>query len=118
MGFDSVPPPPTIIKPAEEKTNLPPAILKKIDEQAQGFEAMFMGQMMQFMHAGVETNQEFGGGAGEETWRGMMIEEYGRLSSQTGNLGIAAAVKAEMIKAQEKIYGLHAQPTNPNGETQ
>lgn len=74
-----------------------------IDQQAQDFEAMFMSQMLQFMWTDIETNSDFGGGHGEEMWRGMMIEEYGKVSAKAGNLGIADAVKSEMIRAQESM---------------
>ena len=94
------PPPPTV-KEKPEPSRLHPEVLKKIDAQAENFEGMFMAQMLQFMWQGVDAG-EFSGGTGESTWRGMMIEEYGKISSQAGNLGIADSVKAEMIKAQER----------------
>lgn len=74
-----------------------------IDAQATDFEAMFMSQMLQFMWQGVETNETFGGGHGEDQWRGMMLEEYGKISAKAGMLGIADMVKSEMIRAQESV---------------
>lgn len=74
-----------------------------IDAQATDFEAMFMSQMLQFMWTDIETNETFGGGHGEDQWRGMMMDEYGKISAKAGNLGIADAVKSEMIRAQESV---------------
>lgn len=74
-----------------------------IDAQAQDFEAMFMSQMLHFMWTDIETNETFGGGHGEDQWRGMLMDEYGKVSAKTGNLGIADAVRSEMIRAQESV---------------
>lgn len=82
--------------------------LTAIDKQAVDFESMFMAQMLQFMWTGIETDETFGGGHGEDQWRGMMIEEYGKVSAKAGNLGIADAVKSEMIRAQERVKESYA----------
>lgn len=89
-----------------------------ISQQAAEFEGMFMAQMLQFMWTGIETDETFGGGTGEDQWRGMMIEEYGKVSSKAGNLGIADAVKSEMIRAQEQLKEkfMPATPALPEGD--
>lgn len=90
-----------------------------ISAQAEDFEGMFMAQMLQFMWTGIETDETFGGGHGEDQWRGMMIEEYGKVSAKAGNLGIADAVKSEMIRAQERMKEALAIPsvTSPHQTT-
>ncbi|MGE3769731.1 MAG: rod-binding protein [Bdellovibrionales bacterium] len=108
-------PPPS----APKKVSIPEATLKKIDEQALGFEAMFMSQMLEFMWSGIESNEYFGGGHGEDTWRSMLIQEYGSISSKAGNLGIADNVRAELIKMQEKMMPpapADSEPTLTKGE--
>ena len=94
--------------PAQNKSNLPPKVLAKIDGQAQQFEAMFMSQMLDFMWSGIETNDYFGGGKGEDVWRGQLLQEYGTVSAKAGNLGIADAVRAELIRAQERTLPANA----------
>lgn len=74
--------------------------MAKIEEAAQDFEAVFMAEMIKPMFEGIETNKEFGGGKGEEIFSGFMIQEYGKILAQTGDIGIADQVKAEMIKRQ------------------
>ena len=69
---------------------------------ADDFEAMFLAQILSPMWAGIEANSKFGGGSAEDTYRGMLVNEYGKLLSQAGGLGIADQVKAELLKAQEK----------------
>lgn len=65
------------------------------------FEAMFLGQMLQHMFAGIETNSEFGGGTGEDMWRSVLVEQYGKEISRNGGIGIADAVVRELLKNQE-----------------
>lgn len=73
----------------------------KIDEVAQEFEAQFIAQMMENMFSTVETNSEFGGGQAEEVYRSLLVNEYGKLISRTGGVGVADHVKREMIRMQE-----------------
>lgn len=82
---------------------LSPAEKEAITTQATEFEAMFMAQMLQFMWTDIETNEVFGGGHGEDQWRGMMLDEYGKISAKAGSVGLADMVKAEMIRAQERM---------------
>jgi len=77
--------------------------MARIEETAKEFEAMFMSQMLKPMFEGIKPNAMFGGGKGEEIFNGFMIEEYGKMMAETGDLGIADSVKAELIKMQENI---------------
>ncbi len=72
-----------------------------IDKTARDFEAMFASQLIAPMFEGIEVNPLFGGGHGEEMMRGFLIQEYGKIAAASGQLGIASAIKAEMIRAQE-----------------
>jgi len=87
------------MKGGADSSKLDPA---KSKETAQQFEAMFIGQMLQHMWAGVDVNSEFGGGHGEEMWRSMLIDQYGKDIAKSGKLGIADAVMRQMLKAQEQ----------------
>ena len=48
--------------------------------------------MMESMTEGLETNEYFGGGHGEEIWRSMLNQEYGKEVAKGGKLGIAPKV--------------------------
>lgn len=78
------------------------ASAENIGKAADDFESMFTAQMLQPMWAGVETDGPFGGGSAEETFRSMLISEYGKIMTKAGGLGIASNVKAELLRAQEK----------------
>jgi len=68
---------------------------------AQDFEAMFIAQMLKPMFQGLSTEGMFGGGKGEEMYRSLLVEEYGKTIAKAGGVGIADQVKAEMLKLQE-----------------
>ncbi len=70
-------------------------------EAAQAFEAQFLSQMMEPMFAGLGTGGSFGGGHAEEVWRSFLLQEYGKVVSKSGGLGIADTVKQEILRAQE-----------------
>jgi Rod binding domain-containing protein len=65
------------------------------------FEAMFLGQMLNHMFSGLKTDGVFGGGEGEKMFRSMQVEEFAKSLTQRGGIGIAAAVKREILKMQE-----------------
>lgn len=89
--------------PALISMNKAPSIdMAKIDTAARDFEAMFVSEMMKPMFESVEVNETFGGGKTEEIFRGFMVEEYGKMIADTGQLGIADIVKKQMIEMQEK----------------
>ncbi len=73
-----------------------------IDAAAKDFEAVFVSEMIKPMFEGIKVDATFGGGKGEEMFRGLMIDEYGKMISQTGQVGIADAVKEKLIEMQSK----------------
>ncbi len=72
-----------------------------IDLAAQEFEAVFLSQMMRHMFQDISTDHLFGGGHAEETWRSMLIEEYGKTISSAGGIGLADHVKQTLLGLQE-----------------
>lgn len=80
--------------------------MAQIEESARAFEAMFVSEMIKPMFDGIETGGMFGGGKGEEVFRGILIDEYGKSIAATGQLGIADMVKRQMIEMQEQASGI------------
>lgn len=73
---------------------------EKIKEASKDFEAVFITQMLQHMFEGVETDEIFGGGHGEEVMKTLLFDEYGKTISKAGGIGIAKHVQDELIKLQ------------------
>lgn len=69
---------------------------------AQDFEAQFMSSMTQTMFEGIKTDETFGGGTGEDMFRSMLVDQYGKEMSRAGGIGIADKIYGEILKLQEK----------------
>ena len=68
---------------------------------AMEFEAVYLSQMLEPMFEGIGEDPLFGGGPGEDIYRSLLVEEYGKAMAQTGGIGIADAVYREILKLQE-----------------
>ncbi len=68
---------------------------------AQEFESFFLSRALDDMFSGVKTDGPMGGGQGESMFRALLNEEYGKVISGTGGVGIADAVYREIIRLQE-----------------
>jgi flagellar protein FlgJ len=75
---------------------------KRIHDAANEFESVFVSEMIKPMFEGISTEAPFGGGKGEEIFRGMMVQEYGKILSKTGGLGLSPQIADAMIKMQEQ----------------
>lgn len=74
----------------------------KSAQAAKDFEAVFISEMIKPMFDMIETDEMFGGGKGEEVFRGLMVQEYGKMIAAQGGIGIASHVQAELLKMQEQ----------------
>ena len=71
-------------------------------KSAQDFEAFFVTSMLESMSAGLKTDKLFGGGPGEQMYRSMLNQEYGKAIAQRGSFGISDMVQREILRLQEK----------------
>ena len=65
------------------------------------FEGFFIAMALESMYSGIETDGLFGGGHGEQVFRSMMLQEYGKSIAERSSIGIADAVQREIISLQE-----------------
>ncbi len=68
---------------------------------AKQYEGVFISQFLGSMFSGIKADSEFGGGEGEEMFRSMMIDQYGKQMETRGGFGLAAAVQRQLLKHQE-----------------
>lgn len=68
---------------------------------AEEFEAFFIAQTVESMFAGIKTDGPFGGGHGEQMFRSLLSQEYGKSMARGGSIGIADQVYREILKTQE-----------------
>lgn len=74
---------------------------EKVDAAAQEFEAQFISQMLENMFSTVDTNPVLGGGEGEDAYKTLLVDEYGKLLARAGGIGVADHVKRELLRVQE-----------------
>ena len=72
-----------------------------VQKAARDFESFFLSQMLESMFAGVPTDGMFGGGPAEGIYRSLMLQQYGRMISEAGGVGIADSVFREILTLQE-----------------
>lgn len=71
----------------------------EIKKAASEFEAMMIAQMLAPMFENL-SGGEFGGGAGEEMFRPMLVEQYAKGIAKNGGIGLSDVVAREMLRMQ------------------
>lgn len=72
-----------------------------VREAATQFEALYLTEMFTHMFSGVEVDENFGGGKGEEIFRSLLIEQYSEMAAKSGQVGLADQLEKEMLRMQE-----------------
>lgn len=72
-----------------------------VRQAAQDFEAVFVAQMLAPMFDSLSSDGMFGGGPGENIYRSILVDEYGKAVARAGGIGIADQVQREILKLQE-----------------
>ncbi len=78
-----------------------PKVDPKNAKTAQEFESVFLGQVTQLMLQSVQQDEQFGGGNGEEIFRGVLAEKLGAEMARRGGIGLAPAVVDQILKLQQ-----------------
>jgi Rod binding domain-containing protein len=73
----------------------------KADAASKEYESVFISQFLGSMFSDMPTDGITGGGQGEEMFRSLMVNEYAKGIEQQGGFGIAAQMKAELLKHQQ-----------------
>jgi peptidoglycan hydrolase FlgJ len=73
----------------------------KADKASKDYETVFISQFLGSMFSGMPTDGVTGGGQGEEMFRSMMVDQYAKGIEGQGGFGIAAQMKAELLKHQQ-----------------
>ena len=79
----------------------PTANATKADAASKEYESVFISQFLGSMFSGIKTDELTGGGQGEEMFRSLMINEFGKSIEQQGGFGLASQMKAQLLKHQE-----------------
>jgi len=71
------------------------------NKAAKEFEGVFISQFLGTMFSGIPTDGPMGGGEGEEMFRSLMVNEYGKSMVSRGGFGLANTVARQLRKNQE-----------------
>ena len=77
--------------------------LERIRQQATELEGVFLNTLMREMFNSVDTDNGFGGGFAEETWRGMQAEQLADAMAGAGGIGLADAIMSDLLALQEAV---------------
>ena len=78
-----------------------PAQAAKAKDAAQDFEAFFVTHAFEDMSAGLSSDPEFGGGEGEDMFKSLLLQEYGKQVAKHGGAGISDMVQKQLLQLQE-----------------
>lgn len=77
---------------AASKEDIDPRILKAAEE----FEAVFLSEMLTPVFDKLDVDPLFGGGNGEQMYRSMMVQEYGKQLAKNGGVGIQDVIVKQL----------------------
>ncbi len=77
------------------------AVDPKLMAEAKQLEGVFLNTLTSTMFSSIKTDGAFGGGFGEQTWRGMQAQEMADEISQSGGIGLADSITSNLLTAQE-----------------
>lgn len=80
--------------------HMPEADFQALGRQAVELEGVFLNTLVAEMFSSLDTEGAFGGGYAEETWRGMMAEQYATAFARAGGIGLADTILADLIATQ------------------
>lgn len=76
----------------------------EVEKTSKDFERMALAQMLAMMETDTDISDSmFGGGAAERAFKPFLTEEYAKGFSDHGGIGLATAVKREMLRLQEAM---------------
>jgi flagellar protein FlgJ len=79
------------------------------------YESVFISQFLGSMFSGISADGPTGGGEGEEMFRSLMIDQYGKSMEQRGGFGLASALQRQLLKHQEMPVANDAAPAAAAG---
>ena len=76
--------------------------IDQVQKAAKQFESLFVNEMMAHIFNGIEVNEYFGGGRGEEIFRSMLVEQYSKSVAESKQTKISDILTRQMIRMQEE----------------
>ena len=90
---------------ALKNRKIQPQAGKDVVAAAKDFEALFVSEMFSHMFEGLSADPVFGGGKGENMFRSMLVNEYGKKIANGKGIGISDQLQKTMLEMQQKANG-------------
>lgn len=74
---------------------------EQMEHVAKDFESMFISQMAEQMFGDSIGDSAFGSEESSDIYKGLIVQEYGKIITQSGGIGIASYVKRSLLNMQE-----------------
>jgi flagellar protein FlgJ len=100
MTPPGLPAPSAATEALASKAGMSPGRLAALRKQATELEGSFLNTLMGEMFSSIKTDGMFGGGFGEDTWRGMQAEQYANSIAQGGGIGLADQIVSNLLQVQ------------------
>jgi flagellar protein FlgJ len=91
---------PVTAPPTRDASGVGKEVPADIRRTAQEFESVFIGQILHGLMEGLSGTGVLGTGK-DDVYASMIQDEYAKLISRSGGIGVADAVMREMLKMQE-----------------
>ncbi len=77
------------------------AVQAEVRRAAEEFESVFISQILSQLKVGFGPPGPAGGAGGDDPFASMLRDEYARVVSRGGGIGLADAVTRELLRARE-----------------
>jgi Rod binding domain-containing protein len=68
---------------------------------AEDFAAFFFSQSLESVFSNMGSDKMFGGGSGEEVYKSLLTQEYGKVMARSAGAGLTETVQREILRLQE-----------------
>jgi peptidoglycan hydrolase FlgJ len=79
---------------------MPERTYDALKKQSVEMEGLFINTLISQMFSSIDTESDFSGGQAEETWQGMMAEQYSQSVAEAGGFGLADPILRDLIALQ------------------
>lgn len=98
----------TIHIPVERPAHMPEQTFNQLKNKAVELEGVFLNTLLSQVASSVDTEGPFGGGYGEETWRGMQASEFANNIARAGGIGLSDSILRDLIDTQAAVSQQYA----------
>ncbi|NOZ32748.1 MAG: hypothetical protein GXP01_06675 [Alphaproteobacteria bacterium] len=89
-----------VLAGSERPPLMPERTYSALKNQAVEMEGLFINTLISQMFSSIDTEGAFSGGQAEQTWRGMMAEQYSQSVAEAGGFGLADTILRDLIAIQ------------------